>query len=192
MLYISSPHPVPRLSWYVHKVFQNVDGGLHGVLSKRENRQPERLWPQGKSHLAVGPRGKREERADRERRKDLVWVCGRLGRSGRLDFAAQREGAGKSGSGGSRSRQRPSLHTWANEGQEKRRPKAALARARNKRETGGRWEKTRGGQEKECFFEGALVKKLRDQIRGNLIRPGRRVKGPARLYCLASLALAHN
>ncbi|KAJ7762309.1 hypothetical protein DFH07DRAFT_939475 [Mycena maculata] len=59
------------------------------------------------------------ERGERERRgRGLVWVCGRLGRSGRLDFAGQREGAAKSGSGGSGSRQRPSLRTRATKGPE--------------------------------------------------------------------------
>jgi hypothetical protein len=54
----------------------------------------------------------------RERSCVDVWMCGRLGRNGRLGFSAQREGAGKPGSGGSGSRQRPGLRARATKGLE--------------------------------------------------------------------------
>ncbi|KAJ7771360.1 hypothetical protein DFH07DRAFT_768328 [Mycena maculata] len=62
--------------------------------------------------------GGEERETEREKGEGLVWVCGRLGRSGRLDFAGQWEGAAKSGSGGSGSQQQPSLRIKATKGPE--------------------------------------------------------------------------
>ncbi|KAJ7635817.1 hypothetical protein DFH06DRAFT_1139352 [Mycena polygramma] len=88
----------------------------------------EHLFNQDRATWAAPRRMAREgdgQRWEEEKGEGVVWVCGRLGRSGRLDFAGQRERAANPGSGKG-TRQRPNLRAWATEGPEGR-PKATQA-----------------------------------------------------------------
>ncbi|KAJ6490743.1 hypothetical protein C8R47DRAFT_1071114 [Mycena vitilis] len=110
------------------------------------------------------------QRGDERKEEGVVWVCGRLGRSGRLDFAGQRERAAKSGSGKG-TRQRPNLRAWATkgpEGETKSNPSSEAHRATGPREgalTGPRTpHKSKGGKEKRKRGRGEERKRRRSCI----------------------------
>ncbi|KAJ7759328.1 hypothetical protein DFH07DRAFT_1023503 [Mycena maculata] len=92
-----------KVRWHTSWV---LNGGVWSVFNSSNGFIPLvpslSLRGSSDSGKAGGPsldRSCEGERRGREEGEGLVWVCGRLGRSGRLDFAGQREGAAKSGSG---------------------------------------------------------------------------------------------
>ncbi|KAJ6452524.1 hypothetical protein C8R47DRAFT_1083726 [Mycena vitilis] len=110
----------------------------------------------------------REKGGGGEEEEGVVWVCGRLGRSGRLDFAGsanvpQSPGRGKG------TRQRPNLRAWATEGLEGG-PKATQREQnkKGKREEGGK-KRVNEREEDEamafCECVNVAQAEVKDQIR---------------------------